>query len=61
MVNDTYQELSTKNNTKNQRGEDNIKTVIERFEPYMAARIKRENILENAKNKEELIYTIYKI
>ena len=61
MVNDTYQELSTKNNTKNQRGKDNIKTVIERFELYMAARIKRENILENAKNKEELIYTIYKI
>ena len=61
MVNDTYQELSTKNNTKNQRGEDNIKTVIERFEPHMAARIKRENILENAKNKEELIHTIYKI
>ena len=40
MVNDTYRELSFKNNTRNQRGEDHIKTVVEEFEQYMPAGMK---------------------
>ena len=40
MVNDTYRELSTKNNTQNQREEDHIKTVTEGFEQHMSAGMK---------------------
>ena len=40
MVNDTYRELSTKNNTRNQRGEGHIKTAIEGLEQYMPAGMK---------------------
>ena len=32
MVNDIYQELTTKNNTREQRREGHIKRVTERFE-----------------------------
>ena len=59
-VNDTYQELSTKKNTQNQRGENHIKTVIERFEQYMSAGMKWNEFLRNAKNNEELINIIVK-
>ena len=40
MVNDTYQEISTKNNTREQRGEDQIKRVIEGLEKHMPAGMK---------------------
>ena len=52
MVNDTYQELSTKNNTPEQRGGDYIKRVIEGFEQHMPAGMKWSEFLRNAKNKE---------
>ena len=55
MVNDTYSELSTKNNTQNQRGQDHIKTVIEGFEQHILAGMKWNKFLRNAKNKKELI------
>ena len=60
MVNDTYRELSTKNHTQNQRGEDHIKSVIEGFEQHMPAGMKWNEFLRNAKNKEELINIIVK-
>ena len=40
LVNDTYQELSIKNNTREQRGEDHIKTAIEGFEQHMPTGMK---------------------
>ena len=40
MVNDTYQELSTKSNARNQRVKDHIKTVTEGFEPNIPAGMK---------------------
>ena len=40
MMNNTYQVLSTKNNTRNQRGEDHIKTFIGGFEQYVSAGMK---------------------
>ena len=58
MVNDTYQELSTKNNTRKKRGEDHIRTVLEGFEQHMPTGIKWNEFLRNAKNKEELINII---
>ena len=60
MVNDTYRELSTKNSTQNQRGEDHIKTDIEGFEQHIPAAMKWNEFLRNAKNKEELINIIVK-
>ena len=55
MVKDTYQELSTKNNKRNQRGQDHIITVIEGFEQHIRAGMKWNEFLRNSKNKEELI------
>ena len=52
MVNDAYQEQSTKNNTLEKRGEDHIKTVIEIFQQHMPAGMKWNKFLRNAKNKE---------
>ena len=60
MVNDTYRELSFKNNTRNQRGEDHIKTVVEEFEQYMPAGMKLNEFLRDAKTNEELLNTIVK-
>ena len=60
MLNDRYQELSTKNNSWNQRREDHIKTIIVEFEQYMPAGMKWNEFLRNAKNKEELTSTIVK-
>ena len=60
MVNDAYQEQSTKNNTRDKRGEDHIKTVIEGFEQHMPAGMKWNEFLRNAKNKKELINVIMK-
>ena len=45
MVHDTYQELSTKNNTREQREEDHIKSVIEGFEQHMPTRMKWNKFL----------------
>ena len=50
MVNDAYQELSIKNNTRRQRGDDHIKTVTEGFEQHMAAGMKWNEFSRNAKN-----------
>ena len=61
MVNDAYQEQSTKNNTREKRGEDHMKTVTEGFEQHMPAGIKWSEFLRNAKNKEELINIIMKL
>ena len=60
MVNDAYQEQSTKNNTREKRGDDHIKTAIERFEQHMPAGMKWNEFLGNAKNKEELMNIIVK-
>ena len=60
MMNDTYQELSTKSNNRNCRGEDHIKTVIEGFEQHMPAGINCNKFLRNAKTKVELINIIVK-
>ena len=54
MVNYTYRELSTKNKTRNQRGQDHIKTVIQGFEQHMPAGMKWNEFLRNANNKDEL-------
>ena len=61
MVNDAYQEQSTKNNTREKRGEDHMKTVTEGFEQHMPAGMKWSEFLRNAKNKEELINIIMKL
>ena len=62
MVNDKYQELSTKNNTWGQRGEDHKKTVTDGFEQHMPAGMKWNKFLTNAKNKEDKYYgEVYKI
>ena len=60
MVNDTYQELSTKSNARNQRVKDHIKTVTGGFEPNIPAGMKWNEFLINAKNKEELTNIIVK-
>ena len=60
MVNDAYQEQSIKNNTREKRGEDHIKTAIERFEQHKSAGMKWYELLRNAKNKEELMNIIVK-
>ena len=54
MVNDTYRELSTKNNTQNMRRathENNYRRIWTTNVSWC----EMEQILENAKNKEELI------
>ena len=53
MVNNTYQELSIKNNTKNQRGDDHIKRVIEGFEQHMPAGKRNSNFQEMLKTKKK--------
>ena len=60
MVNYTYRELSTKNKTRNQRGEDHTETVIQGFEQHMPAGMKWNEFLRNAKNKDELVNIIVK-
>ena len=60
VVNDTYQELSTKSNTQKQSEEDHIKTVPEGFERHIYDGIKWKFFLRNAENKEELINIIVK-
>ena len=60
MVNDTYQELRAKSKTRNQRGEDHIKTVKKGLEQHMPANMKWNEFSRNAKNKEEFINIIAK-
>ena len=60
IVNDAYQEQSTKNNTQEKRGEGHTKTAIEGFEQHMPAGMKWNEFLRNAKNKEEFINIIMK-
>ena len=58
IINDTYRDDSLKRGTRKERGESDVKVLIEGFEQHMLQGTKWQEVLTRGDNKEELINLI---